>query len=65
MWSLKLSKLIYGVIMLFLDDTQVLDFPSEVSADMRSLMEEIWREHFVPVARELVNKLTSTDLVPL
>ena len=51
--------------MLFLDDTQVLDFPSEVSADMRSLMEEMWREHFVPVVRELVNKITSTDLVPL
>ena len=51
--------------MLFLDDIQVLDFPSEVNADMRSLMEEMWREQFVPVVRELAHKITSTDLVPL
>ena len=49
----------------FLDDLQVLDLPDDVTAETRSIMEELWREHFVPVAEELLHKITSSDLVPL
>ena len=53
------------VYYLYEDDSQVLDFPDDVTTETRSVMEEMWREHFVPVAEELLHKITSSDLVPL
>ena len=50
---------------LYEDDSQVLDFPDDVTTETRSVIEEMWREHFVPVAEELLHKITSSDLVPL
>ena len=50
---------------LYEDDSQVLDFPDDVTTETRSTMEEMWREQFVPVAEELLYKITSTDLIPL
>ena len=50
---------------LYEDDSQVLDFPDDVTTETRSIMKEIWREHFVPVAKQLLYKITSSDLVQL
>ena len=44
------------------DDSQVLDFPDGMTTET---MEEMWREQFVPVAEELLYKITSSDLIPL
>ena len=46
------------------DDSQVLDFPDHVTTETRSTM-EMWWEHFVPVAEELLYKITSSDLISL
>ena len=42
-----------------------MEFPDDVSTETRSIMEEMWREQFVPVAEELLYKITSSDLIPL
>ena len=47
---------------LHVDDSQVLDFPDHVTTEV---MGEMWRELFVPVAEELLYKITSSDLIPL
>ena len=44
------------------DDSQVLHFPNGMTT---KTMEEMWREHFAPVAEELLYKITSSDLIPL
>ena len=48
----------YCVILFYEDDSQVLDFFDDVTTETMSIM-KMWREHFIPVAEELLYNNTS------